>query len=71
MGEGVRVSERERRVGQRKVGVLFTKKEINKRVGRIVLGREEAKRKRKRKDNKKGWGAFMGELGVELWLDPV
>jgi hypothetical protein len=38
-GQGVRKG-RGRRVGQRKVGVLLTKKE---RVGRIVLGREEAK----------------------------
>lgn len=38
-----RLKGRERKVGQRKVGVLFAKKEINKRVGRFVLGREEAK----------------------------
>jgi hypothetical protein len=56
-------------VGQSKVGVLFTKKEINRRVGRVCSWQRRSERKRK--GNKKGWGAFMGELGVELWLDPV
>lgn len=69
-GRGSGRQEGNGRKGRTKKSGCIIHKEGNKQKSGEVCSWQR-RSKRKWRGNKKGWGAFMGELGVELWLDPV